>query len=109
MVRQGFKMENRKTAAQLKIEGYPVHDSHNGEGKAGLHAKCSDVTSALYRLRDALAQASPHGRDYQTCPDDYPAARKAHQERCKLAQTWLDDYVAAAVDSSDLVIYDTSG
>lgn len=50
----------------------------NGTSRAALIEQATAVIEAATALEKALAEASPHGRDYQTYPDN--AAFKAASE-----------------------------
>ena len=53
----------------------------NGSSAEDLIEQLSDACSAVGAAQDALAKASPHGRDYQLNPDDYKLAREQHEAR----------------------------
>lgn len=54
----------------------------NGTSKKELLDQYSKALSALLAAQEALAQMSPHGRDYQTLPDgQYLIAAKQHRAR----------------------------
>ena len=53
----------------------------NGTSKDELLRQQSDVVRAYRALSEALADAAPHGRDYQLRPAEYAAAREAWMER----------------------------
>ena len=55
--------------------------SLNGTDRQSLVDQQSDVIRALDGVIHAMAQAMPHGRDYQFRPDEYPLARDAWVER----------------------------
>ena len=56
----------------------------NGTGAAQLVGNYRAVVEAIDTLQAALADAAPHGRDYQTQPGTYPAAREAWLQRMQV-------------------------
>lgn len=70
----------------------------NGSPGGRLVEQQVKVLNALYRLEEALAEASPHGRDYQTLPEGaYQQARDAWAERRMLAQDLRHEIEAHAL------------
>lgn len=55
--------------------------SLNGTDRQSLVDQQRDVITALDAVIHAMAQAMPHGRDYQYRPAAYPLARDAWVER----------------------------
>lgn len=53
----------------------------NGTARADLVQQQVDVLDALTALDKAMAEAMPHGRDYQLAPHTYADARYAWLER----------------------------
>ena len=53
----------------------------NGTSRDALIEQQVKVLRAFDKLREAMAEAMPHGRDYQSQPLDYKRARDAWTER----------------------------
>jgi hypothetical protein len=71
----------------------------NGASRESLIEQHKAVYYAASALRDVLAQAAPHGRDYQTCPDPYNYAQdrlmwEAHR---KAVEALVRDYERIAI------------
>ena len=59
----------------------PVVNS-NGTSKEALVSQLKDVYVAGRAMLEAMAEATPHGRDYQTAPPGtYQAAMQQHEDR----------------------------
>lgn len=70
----------------------------NGSSRDALVEQQRNVRNAARALADALAEASPHGRDYQTAqPGEYQGARKEHEARLLAVRDIMDDATAIAV------------
>jgi len=52
--------------------------------RLSLHARQCEVLYAIRALQKAMAEATPHGRDYQFHPEEYRPARDAWLERVKM-------------------------
>lgn len=70
------------------IEPYP---NLNGSSPERLSDLLADVCHAIIALKDAMAQATPHGRDYQT-GGDYIADRREHLRRWDVIDELLRQY-----------------
>jgi len=74
----------------------------NGSSRDALVEQQLAVAQAARALADALAEASPHGRDYQTAqPGEYEGARKEHDARCQLVRDIMDDAQTIALHIQD--------
>ena len=73
--------------------------SLNGSGKVNLSKQYRDAGRALDQALDALAQASPHGRDYyqggEVFSDLYRAARAEHDARMDAVRKVREEMLAA--------------
>lgn len=56
----------------------------NGTSRHELVQQQREVLAALHLLQKTMASATPHGRDYQFRPDEYPQARLAWIERMEM-------------------------
>ena len=63
----------------------------NGTSREALVDQQRDVLDALRKLYEAMAEASPHGRDYQFRPEEYLAAREAWDERMLAVHLMMKD------------------
>lgn len=60
----------------------------NGTDAKDLLQQNVDVLTALEALREAMAKAAPHGRDYQTMPDG--SYERAHVERSLIWKRFIE-------------------
>lgn len=56
----------------------------NGTDAKQLLDQQVEVWRAIDTLQKAMADAAPHGRDYQTRPGEYPSARDAWLQRMQI-------------------------
>jgi hypothetical protein len=73
----------------------------NGSSAKDLIEQLSDACSAVGAAQDALAKASPHGRDYQLNPGDYKLAREQHEARQTALRAIADELEAIATNVYD--------
>jgi phosphopantetheinyl transferase (holo-ACP synthase) len=69
----------------------------NGSSAENLLEQLSDACSAVGAAREALAKATPHGRDYQLNQSDYQLARKQHEARQIALQAVAEELEAIAI------------
>lgn len=69
----------------------------NGSSRRALIEQQIDVMRAFDALREVMAEAAPHGRDYQLRPDEYPAAREAWMERMQALAAMKQEIEAHAM------------
>ena len=75
----------------------PVINS-NGTSVDELLSRQRDVIDALHEVMDALNEATPHGRDYQTLePSVGRDARRAHGERWIIINNIREEYIQQAI------------
>lgn len=76
--------------------------SINGSSKQRLVEQQLTLASRLnYVLKD-MVEASPHGRDYQHRPEEYPAARDAWGQRILMIDELIKEIEAHALAIHDL-------
>ena len=75
--------------------------SINGSPREMLVDQQRAVLAALLQAQHAMAQATPHGRDYQHRPDEYPAARDAWIERAVLVSELVQEITRHALKIQD--------
>lgn len=74
----------------------------NGTSKEVLMDQLVAVFHAGRALEKALAEAAPHGRDYQTAPPGaYQMARKQHEDRMKRVSSVLKEIEDIAIQIQD--------
>ena len=62
----------------------PPQININGTSRDALFREQVEVLRALEKVRQAMAEAMPHGRDYQFNPGEYAPARDAWMERLQM-------------------------
>lgn len=72
----------------------------NGSSKDDLRYQNMNVYHQLGNVRDMMAQATPHGRDYRN-DEDYRKARAEHDANWKLIAEMMDRYEATIVHIID--------
>jgi len=73
----------------------------NGSPKERLVEQQCDVMAALRKAYEAMAEASPNGRDYQFRPAEYAGAREAWDERMLAIHLMLKDIEVHALAIQD--------
>lgn len=74
----------------------------NGTSYESLLDDARGVLDALRELDRVLAEAAPHGRDYQTAPEGtYQHARDAWAERRELIDRMREEFRSYAIQISD--------
>ena len=69
----------------------------NGSSKEALMKQNLKVLKAAKQLLEAMCEASPHGRDYQTLPiEAYRLARSQHEARQQMVISIRDEIEAIA-------------
>jgi hypothetical protein len=63
----------------------------NGTSANELLTQLSEACLAVGAASGAVANAAPHGRDYQLNPGDYQIARKQHEARLMALQAISDE------------------
>lgn len=76
----------------------------NGSSRKSLVQQQCDVMRALRATYKAMAEATPHGRDYQFQPAEYPTARDAWLERMRAVSSLLEEIEAHAMAIDDHMI-----
>jgi len=71
--------------------------SLNGTSRNVLVEQQCDVMQALEKLRDAMSEAAPNGRDYQFRPAEFAPARDAWDERMKIIHDMRKEIEAHAI------------
>ena len=76
----------------------PIINS-NGTNGTELLQQWVDANASLNNALTKLAEAMPHGRDFQTCPDPetYWTARRAHEHRCAVLRDLIAETEAIAL------------
>ena len=73
----------------------------NGSSADDLLSQLSEACLAVGTAQGALANATPHGRDYQHNPGDYQLAREQHEARMLALQAISDELEAIATNIYD--------
>ena len=76
----------------------------NGTSSRELVLQHAKVLYALVALQRTMAEASPHGRDYQTKPGEYVSAREAWLQRMQIVSKLtaeVEDYAADVLKQAD--------
>jgi hypothetical protein len=91
---------NQASGAQSAFQAPLVNN--NGTSKKALMDQLLAVYEAGRAMEKALAEASPHGRDYQTAPPGaYQTARKQHEDRAKRVSSVLKEIEDIALQVQD--------
>lgn len=87
----------------IDLEKLSLPLSHlNGSGVKNLMEPLIKAIRALDQAQDALAEATPHGRDYYIGPPDaYQRARDEHQDRRRVLEQVKEELEFIAMHVSD--------
>lgn len=90
-------MMNEDDRLLLKLALVGPRANWNGTSKRELLDQYCNALKALLAAQEALAQMSPHGRDYQTLPDgQYQIAAKQHLARRGLLASVMNEITVLA-------------
>lgn len=74
----------------------------NGTSQTALIEQYESTAAAMVKAIDALRNAAPHGRDYQTLPAGaYMQAKKEHDARIAALQSVYDDLMDIVINVSE--------